>query len=297
MKFTTCAGILVACLASLSAAWAAPYAVVDSVQSPVWVERDGKRLPAAPGMELRNRDRLITGNEARSYVQLADGSTVKLGENAQIEFNALDKRREGTFTAALDVAKGAFRLTTDALRKLRGQRAINVRVGTITAGIRGTDIWGRSDAAYDFICLLEGHIVVSHPQAAPSELNVPLQYYGADKGQAPGAVGQVEPEQIAAWSANTELKAGNATLQRGAWAVKVATAADEEGALSLYDRISNAGYPVRIQPKKGSAGYAYDLLVGPFAKQTDAELLTTRLREEFALATPTSVRRQAAFRR
>lgn len=250
MKFTPCAGILVACLASLSAAWAAPYAVVDSVQSPVWVERAGKRLPASPGMELRNRDRLITGNEARSHVQLGDGSTVKLGENAQIEFNALDQRREGTFTAALDVAHGAFRLTTEARRKQRGQRAINVRVGNITAGLRGTDIWGRSDAAYDFICLLEGQIVVSHPQAAPNELNVPLQYFGADKGQAPEAIGQVEPGQIAGWSASTELKAGAATLQRGAWAVKVATATDEEGALSLYDQITNAGYPVRIEPKR-----------------------------------------------
>lgn len=296
MKCTMRAGLFLLTLGCLPTAWAAPYAVIDSVQTPVWVERNGQRQPATPGMELRNRDRLVTGIDARTYVKLNDGSTVKVGENAQVDFNALDKRRDGVFTAALDVAKGAFRLTTDALHKLRGQRAINVRVGTITAGIRGTDIWGRSDATYDFICLLEGRIVVSHPQAAPSELSEAMQYYGADKGEAPGPIGMIDQEKLVVWAASTDLKPGTGTLNRGHWAVKFASIPEEEAALALYDRITGAGYPVRIRPVRDGEAYRYELLAGPLANQSDAELLATRLAEEFELEAPKAVRRQAAFR-
>ena len=34
-------------------AFAQVAAVVEGVQMPAWVERDGKRLPVLPGMELR----------------------------------------------------------------------------------------------------------------------------------------------------------------------------------------------------------------------------------------------------
>jgi hypothetical protein len=31
---------------------------------------------------------------------------------------------------------------------------------TITAGIRGTDLWGKADATRDIVCLIEGRITV-----------------------------------------------------------------------------------------------------------------------------------------
>ena len=98
-------------LAAASAS-AAPAAVVDSVQMPAWVERAGKQIPAAPGMELIATDTLRTGAGARLYVKLAEGSIVKLGENARLQLLDLVPERGGVFRAALNVLAGAFRFTT-----------------------------------------------------------------------------------------------------------------------------------------------------------------------------------------
>lgn len=289
--------VAVFCFSMLSSAWAAPYALVDSVQPPVWVERDGKRLPAYPGMELRNRDQLLTGGAARAILQLGDGSAVKLGENVQMGVDALNQQPDGLFSAALDVVKGAFRLTTNALRKLQSPRAINVRVGTVTAGIRGTDIWGRSDAASDFICLLEGHILVSHPEGEPAELTVPLQVYGADKGMAPDAIALADAGKIAEWAPTTELQADAASLQRGgAWVIRVQTAPSQEAALNLYDLLSAAGYLTKIHPKGTPGHYRYEVLVGPFADERNAKLLSAQLLRQFAIDEARVLKRQAAFR-
>lgn len=275
-----------------SGAQAAPWAVVEAVQSPAWVERGDRRQPLVPGMELQNHDRLVTGHGARAVVQLADGSAVKLGENAAVAVNALGRRENGVFTAALDVASGAFRLTTDLFRKLQTQRAINVRAGTVTAGIRGTDLWGRSDAERDFICLLEGRIVVSHPQGEATTLSEPLQYYGAEKGQAPGPVAVVDAAQLAAWAAQTELQDEGGTVRRdGRWAVSLATVDSEAAALALYDRALLAGYAPKIRPRRGEDGqYRYELIVGQVAGERAALALAGRLAHELELTAPQILR-------
>lgn len=282
-----------ALLAWMGAVSAAPYAVVDAVQAPAWVERGETRQPLVPGLELRNHDRVLTGQGARAIVQLADGTTVKLGENTLVGVNALGKRDSGVFTAALDVAAGAFRLTTDIFRKFQTRRAINVRAGTVTAGIRGTDIWGKSDAERDFICLLEGHITVSHPQGEAAELTEPLQYYGADKGKAPGAVASVDRGQAALWALQTELQDGVGTVQRGGrWSVRLATADDEATALDLHDRAIAAGYPAKIRPQRGEDGqYRFVLRIGQVASENEARLLAARLARELQLAAPQVERR------
>lgn len=286
--------VLLAALAGLvGAVGAAPPAVVDAVQAPAWVERGDKRLPLTPGLELTNRDRVVVGSGARAFLQLADGSTVKLGEGSELSVNALGRRDSGVFTAALDVAKGAFRLTTDALRKLQGARAINVRIGTVTAGIRGTDIWGRADAERDFICLLEGRITVTHPLGEAAELTEPNQYYGADKGQPPGPVGSVDRVQVAKWSLETELADGVGTQQRGGrWGLSLGARASEGEALDLFDRGRAAGYQFKIVPHRTSEGpYQYELRLGQILTEREARLLADRLARDLNVAAPTVLRR------
>lgn len=288
-KISLAAAGLLVCLGAMQtqAAQATPYAVVEAVQSPAWVERNARRVPLSPGMELQNRDRLLTGAGARAIINLSDGSSVKLGENAQVGVNALGRREGGVFTAALDVATGAFRLTTDIFRKYQTQRAINVRVGTVTAGIRGTDIWGRSDAERDFVCLLEGRVVATHPQGEPTELNEPLQHYGADKGQAPGPVSKTDRAQVALWAIQTELQLGVGTAQRGGqWGVLLTTLDSEEEALAMYDRVVALGQAVRIRPLRVAGAYRYELRVAQLADEAEAQQLAARLGRELALAGP-----------
>lgn len=280
-----------------SQALAAPYAVVDAVQSPAWLERDGQRSPLVPGMALSNRDRIETGANARAIVQLADGSAVKVGEKAMVSLNALGRRDGGVFTAAIDVATGAFRLTTDALRKLQGKRAINVRVGAVTAGIRGTDIWGRSEEERDFVCLLEGHIVVTHASGQAAELTEPLQYFGAERNFDPGPVAKVTQEQANKWAAMTDPQPGFGTVRQGGkWGVLLASTETSEDALALYDRFRSAGVHVRVLPQKSGEGMRYELLAGPVADENQAAYLANRLSRDLGLAQTPTVRRYAALR-
>jgi hypothetical protein len=142
-------GILAAALLALATTQvaAAPAAVVEGVQMPAWLERTvtggTRRIPLSPGLELRGGDEVRTGAGSRLYIKLAEGSLVKLGENASLRILDLAPDRGGFFRAALNVLEGAFRFTTDVLAKER-RRDVSIRVATVTAGIRGTDLWGKS---------------------------------------------------------------------------------------------------------------------------------------------------------
>lgn len=268
------------------------FAVVDTVQMPAWVEHNGVRLPLEPGKALQNRDRVITGAGARVLIQLAEGSGVKLGENAQLDLNAFGWRDKRVFTAALDVARGAFRFTTGVFAKLHQKRAVNVRIATITAGIRGTDLWGSSDDERDLICLIEGRITVSHPVNEVREMSEALSFYVAPKGAAPNPVGKVDPEQILKWAAQTEVQAGSGYVRRGGqWKVELAVVESEIDALALYDRARAAGYAVSIKPRKAAGGgYRYALRVSQLASSSEAAVLAERLKLTFGLTAPAVTR-------
>jgi hypothetical protein len=88
----------------------APQAIVEAVQMPAWVERGGARIPLAAGMPLQANDELRTGANARLLLKLAEGSLVKLGENAQLKFTAAQTRKDGVFVAAMNVLQGGVPL-------------------------------------------------------------------------------------------------------------------------------------------------------------------------------------------
>lgn len=265
---------------------------VEAVQAPAWVERSGQRLPLVAGQQLKSRDRVVTGPEARVLLRLSEGSAVKLGENASLRVDALGQREGGVFTAAFDVAKGAFRFTTGIFNRFHNRRAVNVRIASVTAGIRGTDLWGSSDAERDLICLIEGRITVTHPQAEPVAMSEPLSFYVAPKGQAPKPVAAVDPDQLGKWAQETELQAERAVFRKGGrWKVSVGVVASEVEALAMYDRIRAAGYPARILPERDGAGsYHYTLLVPQIVSEAGAQTLAVRLGQELGLRTPRATR-------
>ena len=73
---------------------------------PAWVERDAKRVPLAPGMELKGGDELRTGAGARIYVKLSEGSLVQLGENASLRLQDLAPQRDGLVQGDDERARG-----------------------------------------------------------------------------------------------------------------------------------------------------------------------------------------------
>lgn len=273
-------GLLVFGLFSALTAAALPNALVEVVQSPAWVERGERRLPLAPGMALENRDRLLTGSGARLVVRLADGSRARLGENVNATVNAMKLEKNGAFSAALDVGKGAFRLTTDDASRLETQRAINVRAGRVTVSLHGADVWGRAGAGQDIVCLFAGRMIASHPQDKAVELTVPGQCHGAEKGQLPGAIVALDKAKVALLTLETEPQYGVATQQTGGrWALDFGRF-DQNGALTLHDQLSAAGYAGRIRPVRVSGAYLYELRLEQLLTEREAQWLADKLARE-----------------
>ncbi|MEK7738103.1 MAG: hypothetical protein AAB319_10160, partial [Pseudomonadota bacterium] len=194
---------------------------IEAVQMPAWRLREGRAQPLAVGMEVKHGDRIRTGATARVYLKLAEGSSVKLGESAELGFYSRSLKPASNFKGALDVVKGAFRLTTGVLQKARGQREIAIRIGTATAApvanSGGADLWGKSDAERDLILLIEGRIEIKHA-GQTMEMAEPLSYFAAPKKTAPPEVASVDPEQFKLWVRETEILPGDGAARRnGQW--------------------------------------------------------------------------------
>jgi len=257
--------------------FAAAAATVEAVQSPAWRDRGGVTVPLAAGMELKSGDVLRTGAGARAYLMLAEGSRVKLGEAARFTFHSRSLQPAKSFRGALDVLAGAFRYTTGKLTKARS-REVSIRVGTATIGIRGTDLWGRTDRDGDMVALLEGRIEVTRG-GQTVELAQPLTYFDAPSGKA-AEVKTLDPAVFSKLARQTEILPGDgAARAKGKWQVLAAAAASEEAALELYDQIREAGFAARIRPRRAEAdGWRYELLLSGFSSADEAGVAAARLK-------------------
>lgn len=262
----------------------APTAVVDAVQMPAWVERDGRGQPLSPDMTLAAGDRVRTGADARVYLKLPEGSTVKLGENAVLSLKDMERKPGNLTTVALDVARGAFRFTTGVAGKLV-RRDVRIRVDAVTAGIRGTDLWGKSDAERDLVCLIEGRISVRHQDGEPVEMNEPLTFFAAPKGQPAQPVAPVDPDKLKQWAAETEiLPAAGAARRGGRWKLVLATAADSQDARAVHDKARNAGYAAELRPRSSGSRRSFDVLIRNLPNRAEADQLAQRVKAELGLA-------------
>jgi len=265
-------------------ALAQPAAVIEGVQMPAWRERDGKRAPLVPGMELRAGDRILSGKEARVIVRLSEGSVVKLGENGTLRLAQIETSRE-IFRAALEVLQGAFRFTTDVAAKAR-KREVNVRVDTVTIGLRGTDFWGRSRAELQVVCLIEGAIQVGAPGEQPVTMDQPRQFYRRDKGSTQ-PVGLVEPKQLGQWALETDIEAGKGALRRGGrFSVALLTAAEQAQANSVGNRLREAGYPAEVTSRKQADKTTYAVRIRHLPSREEAQALADQLKGKFGITDP-----------
>ncbi len=273
------AGPLVASVASVASA--APSAVVEGVGLPAWVVRDGIRKPLAAGRTLAPGEMVITGRASRVLLRLDDGSAVKLGEDTRFVVSSAGKVESGgpMFQAALRVLTGAFRFTTSALAKTRMQRDISIQVGTVTAGIRGTDLWGRSADDRDFVVLIEGKIGVRRNGEGEVLLDTPLSLFSAPKGAPTSPIGSVTSRELADYAAQTEIAAGSgAMVVGGAWKVTALETGEQAAALAAYDQLRDAGFPAIIDPRGRGDAAVYRVRITGLATRADAAALAARLK-------------------
>jgi hypothetical protein len=261
-------------------------AVVEAVQMPAWIERRGVRSPLAAGAELQANDKIVTGQDARALIKLAEGSSVKLGAGAQLTIADVQTRRDNVFVAALRVLEGAFRFTTDAAAKAR-RRDVSVTVATVTAGIRGTDFWGKAASDRDIVCLIEGRIELQRAGDAPLEMGDPLTFFVAPRGQPPLPVQPVNPDQLKQWAAETEVEAGRGVARRGGtWQVVLATSESQIDALRVYERVREAGYAAGMYPLLADGKRTYDVRIPSLSSRAEAQAVADALAGKHGVATP-----------
>jgi hypothetical protein len=265
------APLVLVTLLSIAGLARAQGAMVEAVQYPAWLERGGAAVPLTPGTALRPQDQLRTGSNARVQIKMGEGSTVKLGENARFSIERSDNR--GIFRAALSVLSGAFRFTTDALRK--GQRRdITIKVKNVTAGIRGTDLWGKSTGERDLVCLLEGKISVGSEGHPTVTLDQRLDFYQRPRDGVP-SVAKVDEKQIAEWAKETEMSPDGAGARMGGdFRVTVAAFPSRDDALQLNRRVRASGYPSVVAAREG----AFLVEIGGLAGESEARSLMSNLR-------------------
>ncbi|MDZ7750521.1 MAG: SPOR domain-containing protein [Gammaproteobacteria bacterium] len=265
-------------LVATLAASAQEAGMVEGLQSPAWMERQGAIVPVAPGMVLRPADRLRTGNGGRLLLRLAEGSHVKLGENARfhLERFAPPAEPDGPFAGLLEVAKGAFRFTTTLLSRPH-RRHLDIRVAAVTAGIRGTDVWGKAKPDEDIVCLIEGDITVGRESEPPVTMNEPLSFYVAPKDAPPKPVTKVSEEQLALWAEETELTSGQGIqLAGGRWSVALASFRDGERATRALRGLHEQGQPARIERVEVDGRRWYRLVVSNFKDRGEAKAYASR---------------------
>lgn len=276
--------MLAAALLASGRAAAQPAAVVEGVQMPAWVERDGRRTPVAPGMELRVGDHVKTGVGSRLLVKLSEGSLVKLGENGSLRVAELSPTRE-LFKGALNVLEGAFRFTTQKIGANR-RRDINIHVSQVTAGIRGTDLWGKSTTTRQIVCLIEGKIEVGAPNETPVAMDQPRQFYQRVNNQTL-PVGFVDAAQLAEWAKETEIESGKGAARAGGrWRVDLLTANNQNDALSVYDQVREAGYAARIVPAMEGEKRVYIVRIRNLPAKIEADSLAGQLKGKYGVADP-----------
>ncbi|HPP47822.1 MAG TPA: hypothetical protein PLF25_10030 [Accumulibacter sp.] len=308
----TLIGICCSALAGVSLPAAAVekiQAYIDGMQTPAWVERHGERQVLQPGFVLDNRDRLLTGENARLRIQLGDGGSLSLAPDSFLEINALGVRDPHEFTAAFDLKFGALRYNAASAGVGKMPHAVNLRIGSITASSRGNDLlWARVGKDTDRLCLLDGSISVLHPSSEWQQLDQPLTCYVTTRSAAEQppetTIETISSEQFAALAAQTDMlvekSLGGPVLTQGVSSAQeqvresllprrqrvyrqpepranlttaVTTVDSEAEALAVYDRIHAAGYRARIKPFAAPSGYRYRIYASHLARQSDAAAL------------------------
>jgi hypothetical protein len=260
--------------------------VIEAVQLPAWVESNGKRQPAQPGLALRVNDKAVTAEASRMLLRMPDRSVIKLGEKTEFQIEAMANKTSGVarpseMKAALRLITGIFRYATDYSAKALGNtRDINLRLATATVGIRGTDFWSMTDAEHDAVCLFEGHVVVARDNLADVDLSKPGAFWVLRNGQPEQPAGVATPEQLQKFIAQAELKPGSGVLlEGGRWRTVTGLLPSAREAVDMRTRLQTAGYPAEIRAKSGR----FEVRINALATEIDAQAVLDRLRGDASM--------------
>ncbi|MGB5467281.1 MAG: FecR domain-containing protein [Sedimenticolaceae bacterium] len=267
-------------LLPVSAVSGAPAATVEAVRPPAWVKNQGSWIPMPPDLELNPGDHIRTGPGGRVLLRLAEGSELRLGEEASFVLLKLDPPAtvDGPFTGLLRLVRGALRFTTTLLSRPH-RRSLDIQVATVNAGISGTDVWAKAAPDRDIVCLIEGRIIASRANSQPAILDEPLSFYVAPKDAPPKPVSAVTPAQLKKWIAQVALEAGTGIIADGRWTVALGSYRIEERANRALEAVHAAGIPASIIVVTVEGELWRRLVVSGFSNRSEAMSFVDRTRD------------------
>lgn len=150
------------CMAGAAQAQPTPVGQIARVQGEAVALRGGGVTALRAGDPVYADDILETGDGARLTVTFADGQSLTLGENAEIEIDAYVYNGDAAGDAAvLRWTHGAFLAATGAIGKMKPE-AVLVQTPVATIGIRGTQFWGGRLERDLEVLVLDGQVSVGN---------------------------------------------------------------------------------------------------------------------------------------
>ncbi|MDF1629603.1 MAG: SPOR domain-containing protein [Alcanivoracaceae bacterium] len=277
MTFIRWAALVLCGLPSLAVA----ELVVEGLQYPAWVQKDGTNIALAPGNTVFAGEQIITGAGGKVWLKMPDHARVKVGPEATLNVglttvsSAAAQDMEGSLQGALEVVRGAFRYTTTELSKF-WRRDVNLQLGnTATIGIRGTDLWGQVDSSNQFVVLIEGRITVQPRDATDAiMLTNPLQIYRAGEQE----TGSVDMQTVQSLAPITELDAGSGVMRQGGqYSLNLASFSSVDQARLFSQVLDKAGLASTITQVNISDTLWWRVSIVALASLQDARSLRERL--------------------
>jgi hypothetical protein len=112
---------------------------IKTIKGTAHVERGGKKLPAAAGMQLRQADTIVTGADGAVGITFLDNSLFSAGPNSVLVINKYrfdTTTHAGEFDASLN--KGSLAVVSGKMVK-QSPESMRIRTPSSIMGVRGTE--------------------------------------------------------------------------------------------------------------------------------------------------------------
>ena len=263
--------------------------IVESVQTPAWLQVEGKRKALSPGQILKADHQVITGQTGKTILKLPEGSQIKLGNNATFNINSASNNNQSNsqiFNAAFRILKGAFRFTTSAFAP-KSRRDIKISTTTATIGIRGTDLWGRVKETEDLVALLEGKISIERTNEDPIIMTEALSVYTASVNQPANPLSNVDIDTVNQLALETEHDLGNGIIvENGPYTVFVGSSKELNRAQALQQQYQDTGFPAEVIENNIDGIKWYRIGISGFKTYGDADYFSQLAADQFNAINP-----------
>jgi len=124
------------------------------------IKRTSGMITAVTGMEIEQKDEIITQDKTRVQVILKDQTVVTIGANSTFSFLEFSMQK-GNEKISMQAKRGFFRSVTGNIGKIAPQR-FKVHTVSATIGIRGTDFSALVQKDFEIIKCYKGLIRVTY---------------------------------------------------------------------------------------------------------------------------------------